>query len=476
METLLISPASRTEIVLGKFLTVMLASILTALLNLIAMGITGFRLAGQFAIARTSQDGAPLLQPPSLPSAIWMILLLVPLSGFFSALCVALAVLARSMKEGQYYLTPLYLVAMPLIFITLVPGIELNLFYSLVPITGVALLLRALMLGEYALAARYFLPVLVPTIAYGLVALRWAIDQFNRESVLFREAERFDLRNWLVHLVRDRGPTPTGGEALLCFTLMIVAAWFVSQMVPPTPAGIVLGQVAYVLIPPLLLAVLLTSDPRRTLRLSWPRGRDLVLAAVLVPALNPLQMELRNVVETLFPVPEAIQGALQELLGQIPNLASAVLILALVPAICEEVAFRGFILSGLESGHRTRSAIVMSALLFGFLHVLVSLFHQLFNAGVLGLVLGLLAVRSRSLLPGIVFHFLNNALAVVLGAMAAQPSRLESLGWLYRDPTTLLYHWPWVALGAAASGWLLATLARGPRTEVGDIGRRDESD
>ena len=47
METLLISPASRSEIVLGKFFTVMLASILTALLNLVSMGVTGLKLAGQ---------------------------------------------------------------------------------------------------------------------------------------------------------------------------------------------------------------------------------------------------------------------------------------------------------------------------------------------------------------------------------------------------------------------------------------------
>ncbi len=46
METLMISPASRTEIVMGKFLTVMLASMMTALLNLLSMGLTGLRMAG----------------------------------------------------------------------------------------------------------------------------------------------------------------------------------------------------------------------------------------------------------------------------------------------------------------------------------------------------------------------------------------------------------------------------------------------
>ena len=59
---------------------------------------------------------------------------------------------------------------------------------------------------------------------------------------------------------------------------------------------------------------------------------------------------------------------------QVPNLGVTIGVFALLPAICEEFAFRGFILSGLEHQHRTRSAILLSALMFGFLHVLLSLF------------------------------------------------------------------------------------------------------
>ena len=63
-----------------------------------------------------------MLAPPTLQAAFWMIVLLIPLAAFFSAVCLALAVLARSMKEGQYYMTPLYLVCLPLIFLTLAAG------------------------------------------------------------------------------------------------------------------------------------------------------------------------------------------------------------------------------------------------------------------------------------------------------------------------------------------------------------------
>jgi sodium transport system permease protein len=477
METLLISPASRAEIVLGKFFTIMLASVLSALLNMISMGLTGIQLARQIgAMKPVDPDHLSAgLAPPTLSSAFWMILLLIPLAVFFSAVCLALAVLARSMKEGQYYMTPLYLICMPLIFLTLAPGIELTLFYSLVPVTGVSLLLRALILGDYHVAGQYFLPVLVTTVVYGAVALRWAIDQFQREDVLFREAERFHVRIWVRHLLRDKEPTPNGGEALFCFALMITMAWFMMQYLASDAdlvgsLGAMAGaQVALILTPPLAMAVLLTSSPRRTLRLFWPEPRYLAVGAVLALAINPLVNELRPIVEGLFPISKVVEQTLSQMMKSVPNLGTAVLLFAAVPAVCEELAFRGFILTGLERGHRTRSAILLSALLFGFMHVLLSLFQQLFNATLLGIVLGLIAVRSRSILPGMAFHFINNALGIVMATLTANGAHHALAAWLYRNPTGQLYHWWWVLLSALISAallaWLLQSGARKPSSE-----------
>ncbi len=472
METLLISPASRSEIVVGKFFTVMVFSISTALLNLASMGLTAWQLSAQFgahagALPAAGRSGAiaNLLAPPSPASAAWMILLLVPLAGFFSAVCLSLAVMARSMKEGQYYMTPLYLVALPLIFVTLMPGIKLDLFTSLIPITGVSLLLKSLMLGDYGVARMYFLAVMVPIVVYGLIALRWAIDQFRRESVLFRESERFDLAGWLRHLWRDKMPTPGPGQALVGFVLMLVATWAFMPFLGPSLWSMVAFQVGVIFLIPVLMATLLTSDPIRTLRLRWPAWQFLALGITLALALNPLVNELKAWVEYLFPTPEAVKHMLAQLEERLSglDLGTAILILAVAPAVCEEFAFRGFLLSGLEYGRRTGSAIVLSAFLFGFMHVLLSLFQQLFNATLLGLVLGLLAVRSRSLLPGIVFHFINNAMALVTGMLITDPRFAGLAAALYRDRSQGLYHGYWVALGAIASGVLLIALLQAPR-------------
>src|SRR5207248_2206393 len=106
METLLISPASREEIVWGKFLTIWVFSAATALLNLLSIAFTTWRFSGDVPGATF---GAPAL--------FWAVLLLLPLSAFFSAVCLSVGAYARSSKEGQYYLMPLFLVTMPLIFL-----------------------------------------------------------------------------------------------------------------------------------------------------------------------------------------------------------------------------------------------------------------------------------------------------------------------------------------------------------------------
>jgi sodium transport system permease protein len=390
-----------------------------------------------------------------------MIVLLIPLAAFFSALTIALAALARSMKEGQYYLTPLFLVAMPLVFATMIPGIELNPLTALLPITGPSLLLRSLIQGQYGQARSYFVPVVLPLLLYAALALRWAVAQFRSESVLFRDTDRFEPVAWMRHLVRDRGPVPTAPQALFAFALLVALAYFGSRLIAPSWIGILESQVLFVALPVILLTALLARSPRATLLLRWPRVVDLALAIGLGLAINPLASALRVWVERVMPISDVTQKAASQLLGSIPdNLWIMLLVLSVLPAICEELAFRGFILQGLRNGFRPGSALVLSAFLFGFLHLLQSLMQQFFPAFLLGLVLGLIAMRTGSLVPCIAFHITNNALAVLLPTWGSEPGGVELPGWLFSDPARAVYHGPWVAVSAVATACLVFALCR----------------
>lgn len=90
--------------------------------------------------------------------------------------------------------------------------------------------------------------------------------------------------------------------------------------------------------------------------------------------------------------------------------AGVILLVCVQPAIFEELAFRGVILSGLRRVLSDGEAIVVSALMFMIIHLSFFSFPHLV---LLGLVAGYLRVRSKSLYPCMILHFLHNFLAVV---------------------------------------------------------------
>ncbi len=465
LETLLSSPAERSEIVLGKLLTVMVFSMVTAALNLICVG-----LIGSLIFRQLPGFGGP---PPL--AVVWLMLAMVPISALFSALCLALASFARSTKEGQYYLMPLLMLTMPLAVLPIMPGMELSMGNALVPVSGLVLLLKTLLEGSYQQALQFLPVVLAVTLAACWLSVRWAVEQFNKESVLFRESERFHLGLWLKQLLRDRGPLPTPAQGLFCGVLILALSFVLGSSVTPPPgfkgfAQIdIATQVVVILVPALALTYMLTSNPRRTLLLKLPRWQMLPAAAVLALALHPFIVALDSLVVWLYPFSPEVQTKLVE---SHEMFASAdvwllVLLVAALPAICEELAFRGFILSGFRNLGGNRRAIIVSALFFGIAH---GLLQQSINAFAMGLVLGWLAVQSGSLLPGVVFHFLHNATTVLLAKVTPDLiERLPALGLLVHSTNEgPSYQWPVYVLGGVASLALLGWFAWFPEARTAE--------
>ncbi|MDD5603786.1 MAG: CPBP family intramembrane metalloprotease, partial [Eubacteriales bacterium] len=82
-------------------------------------------------------------------------------------------------------------------------------------------------------------------------------------------------------------------------------------------------------------------------------------------------------------------------------------IVALTPAICEELLHRGVMLSAYENRGSMR-AVVITAILFGIFHFDVS---NLLGPILIGIVIGIYVIRTNSIFAGVLAHFLNNAIA-----------------------------------------------------------------
>ncbi len=468
METLLISPAKRVELVLGKFATIMLFSTATALLNLLSMGLTGQQMS---AVMSDGVANRVSLDFPGLAPLAWLVILLLPLSALFSALCLALATFARSTKEGQYYLTPLLMVVMGLTMFCLSPAVEMTPLYSVIPVVNVALLLKGLLLNSASSGnlVVYAIPVLISSIGYSMLALWWAIELYNSEDVLFREAEKLDIRMWFRQLLRTKDAVPALPEAGFCFILILMLQFVaMTYMKPDLTRGdpgltmmrlIVIQQLTMIACPAVFMGVLLTTSLRATFRLRMPSITAMAIGVSLAVVAHPLSVELSQflVEHQVFPeLPESarqVMGLMKT--GDKPTWL-LLLVFAVTPAICEELAFRGFILSGLARGGRLAIAVGISSMMFGIIHMIP---QQAFNAALLGLVLGLLAVYSRSLFPAMAFHFCNNAIATF---HAGEGGRIVADGVFFsRDPDGFLrYEAPLLILCAIAGTLMIVYMTK----------------
>jgi membrane protease YdiL (CAAX protease family) len=88
----------------------------------------------------------------------------------------------------------------------------------------------------------------------------------------------------------------------------------------------------------------------------------------------------------------------------------ALVSICVIPAVFEEIAFRGVILEAMGAFLSRGEAVIVSALLFAILHLSVPSIPHL---AVMGLILAMLRLWSGSLLPGMLLHFAHNLLVIL---------------------------------------------------------------
>jgi sodium transport system permease protein len=182
LEALLASPASRREIVLGKTLAAISAIILTAALM---VGSLSYSLRNNQVGSRSEEVRQMMGTIPLDPHTIALIAaVLIPVAIFAASLMFAIAMFARSFKEGQSYLTPLALIVIFPALLGGMPGLHLTPVLCLIPIFNASMVVRGVLLGDITMTN--FGVTLAANLVYAAIAFVIATQQFEKESVLFR--------------------------------------------------------------------------------------------------------------------------------------------------------------------------------------------------------------------------------------------------------------------------------------------------
>ncbi len=432
LEILVAAPVPRFELLSAKYLSVLTVAVLTALVNLTCMAIT-LSWSGMAATLFGAEGvSAGLL--------VQVLALLLLFAGFFSAVLLCLTSFARSFKEAQAYLIPLMLASLAPGVMAMLPGLKLEGVLMVLPLVNIVLMARDLFEGGVEAVPATI--VIVTTLMYALAALALAARVFGAESVLYSEQS-----SWADLFSRPRAPQPclTISAALWCLALMVPIQFSLFALVravgtsmPPwlgIMAGVAVNLLLFGFLPG-LFAYLGRLDMRQALGLRMPRPAALAAALLLGGSLWPL--ELRLLAES------GLSQVLQERFGEVlkslkearESVGYGVLALVIVPAILEEVFFRGLLWSALKSRGGALVTIGVSGLLFGATHVILDGalgLERLVPSTLLGLILGVVCWRSGSLWPSVIMHVLHNTILLLVGLGESGATSVP---------------WQWLAYGA----------------------------
>lgn len=389
LEVLLVTRTSREAIVRGKALAV------GTMATLGGWGVLGL------AAALTVFDKVPELADLPNPGLMlaWAGLTTPVLAALTTAIVVAAFSRVGSYRAASLASLPVVLGVFALGSAGMVPGLAAGATTALLPIANLALAWRDAMLGHATVGEL--------ALTLGGAGLHVVLATLIARKAL--EGDEALLNTDQVAARRARGDHRR--DAVMLALIVISAQWLFGGAAQS--AHFVVGLLSSQVIGFALLAVLavrsLGLPVRETLSLRRPSLQEVGLGGLIGIGLVGVTTLVLQLQEPWLPVsPELQERMLDLLLGDRP-LWAALLLVALLPAVCEELFFRGAVL-GMFRGHGSaKVAIGINAALFGLVHFDLA---RIVPTGVVGLFLAMVVWRSGSLWVGSVTHGVYNAVLI----------------------------------------------------------------
>jgi sodium transport system permease protein len=407
LETLLTLPIGNMELIMSKFFSVATIAVVSVFINVLSMsGIAAYLYA---TVQSLSQGTGSFALKQFIPAILISVVCIIAFALFMSAVVMCVCAFAKSFKEANNYVTPLTLVVMLTAYIGFIPNVELSTKTALLPVANICLLIKALLVFKYDFSL--ILLVLLSNVVYAFVAIWFLGKVYNSESILFGESaggiQLFERRKNI-----KPGSLPTIQDGLLLFVVAMLLMIYVGGMMSlqHPMLGVIVPQLLFVVLP-MLACLYIKGNVRQIFALKRPSGRSLLGAVCMYLGAGSLSLLLSNLLSAAFP--DSSQGLSEEYatLLQGVTFPGALLLLALLPAVCEELFYRGYLFTALKQKLSLGAAILVVSLLFGMSHMSLI---KLLPTAILGSALAYTIHQADSIVASSLIHFLNNGLAVVM--------------------------------------------------------------
>ena len=208
-----------------------------------------------------------------------------------------------------------------------------------------------------------------------------------------------------------QGIKPSITDGALIYTISLIALIYIGSVMQLYwgTFGLIATEVMILLIP-VLYAIYIKADIKNTFSLRMIKIRY-ILGSIIVWFGGYLIINITTqILLSLFPEGADVLQAVNSSVMMDSFIASLVVV-ALIPAICEEVLFRGFLLSSFKGKSKKSKiwAIIIVGILFGIMHLN---FIRIVPTAMLGILFAYSALVTQSIWTSVFMHFLNNGFSV----------------------------------------------------------------
>ncbi len=407
LETLLTLPITNFEMIMSKFLAVSCIACASAILNVFSMGgAMAFLVSSSMSLAE--DINLEIHYETFIPGILFTLVVMVFFALLVTAVCMCTCVFAKNFKEANNYVTPVMLIFMFGSYAAMIPDLELTAQTAAIPIVNVALLVEGLFQFQYNYGL--FAIVLFSNVAYSLLAILILGKIYNSEAVLFSEGLS-SVRIFTRRSEMKEKQMPGYGDLILLLCLVLLLIFYIGSFaqIKWGFGGVVIQQLI-ILLCPVLYAWYMKADAKKLFSIKKP-GVSQVAGGVLFGIAAFLCAMIIGVLLVPF-FPESADGLTQldDMLTSQPAVV-LILVVALMPAIGEELLFRGFVMGTLKNKCTGVIAVLVTTLLFAAYHMSLI---KMFTIGIIGFGLTYAAYKSGSIVTSMCMHFLNNLLSVLI--------------------------------------------------------------
>ena len=414
LETLLTLPVTNFQMIMSKFVSVSIFACVTAILSLIALG--GSVIFLMFAVPEEGAIQIPI--DVFMGSVPVLLLALMTTALLITAFCMCFCVFSKSSKEANNYMTPIMLVIMFACMVGMMPSVELDYKFALIPFINASLLIKQVLAQQLNLYLA--LMTAFVNLGYSMITIWILAKMYDSEDIMFSDG----FRSFRLFQKREnikKGTIPATGDMIICLVVAFLLMVYIGGIFSARDAliGTIVTQLM-ILATPLLLTWYMKTDIKSLFSLRKPQASKLPGSILLYVGTFLLVIVASFLLSQLFPESaQNVNATFDEITSH--SFFVVVLVIAGMPAIGEELLFRGLTFGSLRNKYKIGWAILVSSLIFGAYHVSLV---KLLPTAMLGACLAYAVYQSGSIYVSMALHFINNFISVI-GMM--KPEILEKL-------------------------------------------------